>query len=102
MRKTRGILALTITCALLSINTWAKDNAVILLYHHVSNSTPKVTSVSPETFREHMQYLAEHFQVLFMTMLILFLKNFHSPIPFLLTPRLLVMLIINLIGNKLN
>lgn len=64
MRKTRGILALTITCALLSINTWAKDNAVILLYHHVSSSTPKVTSVSPDTFREHMQYLAEHHQVL--------------------------------------
>lgn len=64
MKNTWGILALTITCALLSINTWAKDNAVILLYHHVSNSTPKGTSVSPDTFRQHMQHLAEHHHVL--------------------------------------
>ena len=64
MRRTWGILVMILTCALLSINTWSKDNAVILLYHHVSNSTPKVTSVSPDTFREHMQYLAKHHQVL--------------------------------------
>jgi peptidoglycan/xylan/chitin deacetylase (PgdA/CDA1 family) len=64
MRRTSDTLVMILTCALLSINTWAKDNAVILLYHHVSHSTPGVTSVSPETFREHMQYLAEHHQVL--------------------------------------
>ena len=64
MRRTSDTLLMILTCALLSINTWAKDNAVILLYHHVSHSTPGVTSVSPETFREHMQYLAEHHQVL--------------------------------------
>jgi peptidoglycan/xylan/chitin deacetylase (PgdA/CDA1 family) len=80
MRKTRGILALTITCTLLSINSWAKDNAVILLYHHVSNSTPKVTSVSPETFREHMQYLAEHHQVLPLKEVIETLQN-KQPLP---------------------
>jgi peptidoglycan/xylan/chitin deacetylase (PgdA/CDA1 family) len=80
MRKTQGIFTLTITCALLSINTWAKDNAVILLYHHVSNSTPKVTSVSPETFREHMQYLAEHFQVLTLKEVIETLQN-KQPLP---------------------
>ena len=64
MSRTSDTLVMILTCALLSINTWAKDNAVILLYHHVSHSTPGVTSVSPETFREHMQYLAEHHQVL--------------------------------------
>jgi peptidoglycan/xylan/chitin deacetylase (PgdA/CDA1 family) len=64
MRNTCFIIALTLTWALLSINTWAKDNAVILLYHHVSHATPKATSVSPATFRQHMQYLAEHHQVL--------------------------------------
>ena len=64
MRRTSDTFVMILTCALLSINTWAKDNAVILLYHHVSHSTPGVTSVSPETFREHMQYLAEHHQVL--------------------------------------
>ncbi|MFQ3189389.1 MAG: peptidoglycan/xylan/chitin deacetylase (PgdA/CDA1 family) [Paraglaciecola sp.] len=80
MRKTRGFLLLIITCALLSINTWAKDNAVILLYHHVSNSTPKVTSVSPDTFREHMQYLAEHHQVLPLKEVIKTLQN-KQPLP---------------------
>jgi len=80
MRKTWGILALTITCALLSINTWAKDNAVILVYHHVSNSTPKATSVSPVTFRQHMQYLAEHHQVLPLKEVIEALQN-KQPLP---------------------
>jgi peptidoglycan/xylan/chitin deacetylase (PgdA/CDA1 family) len=80
MRKTRNILALIITCALISINTWAKDNAVILLYHHVSDSTPKVTSVSPDTFREHMQYLADHHQVLPLKEVIETLQN-KKPLP---------------------
>jgi peptidoglycan/xylan/chitin deacetylase (PgdA/CDA1 family) len=64
MKITWGIVILTIACAMLSINTRAKDNAVILVYHHVSQSTPKATSVSPETFRQHMQYLADNHQVL--------------------------------------
>lgn len=34
--------------------------AVILQYHHVSASTPASTSVTPEQFREQMQYLAEN------------------------------------------
>lgn len=32
---------------------------VVLQYHHVSNDTPKITSISPERFAEHMQYLAD-------------------------------------------
>jgi len=34
--------------------------AVILQYHHVSNSTPKSTSISPEQFEVHLKYLQEH------------------------------------------
>lgn len=34
-------------------------SAVILQYHHVSETTPKITSVTPSQFREQMQYLAE-------------------------------------------
>ena len=75
MRNFWSVLTLTITCALLSINIWAKDNAVILLYHHVSNSTPKVTSVSPDTFREHMQYLADNHKVLPLEQVIEALQN---------------------------
>ncbi len=80
MRKNWGMCVLTITCAMLSINTWAKDNAVILMYHHVSNNTPKVTSVSPDTFREHMQYLADNHNVLPLEQVIVALQN-NQPLP---------------------
>ncbi len=80
MRKAWCIILLTITCAILSINIWAKDNAVILLYHHVSNSTPKVTSVSPDTFRQHMQYLADNHKVLPLQQVIQALQN-NRPLP---------------------
>jgi peptidoglycan/xylan/chitin deacetylase (PgdA/CDA1 family) len=33
--------------------------AVILQYHHVSNTTPKSTSISPEQFEVHLKYLQE-------------------------------------------
>ena len=32
---------------------------VILQYHHVNASTPAITSVTPEVFREHMTLLEE-------------------------------------------
>ncbi len=35
----------------------ASDSAVILQYHHVSSDTPASTSVSPERFTEHVEYL---------------------------------------------
>jgi len=35
----------------------ASNAAVVLIYHHVSNSTPKSTSISPEDFEAHLQYL---------------------------------------------
>lgn len=41
------------------------SEAVILLYHHVSQSTPPSTSVTPEVFREHLDFLEdEGFRVL--------------------------------------
>jgi peptidoglycan/xylan/chitin deacetylase (PgdA/CDA1 family) len=80
MGKTWRIFAFTITFTLLSINTWAKDNAVILLYHHVSTTTPELTSVSPDTFREHMQYLADNYKVLPLKQVIEALQN-KQPLP---------------------
>lgn len=38
----------------------AAESAVILLYHHVSDSTPAITSVSPAQFAEHLDYLADN------------------------------------------
>ncbi|MEH6590962.1 MAG: polysaccharide deacetylase family protein [Halioglobus sp.] len=45
---------------------WTKDadNAVILLYHHVSTTTPASTSVTPEVFEQHLQYLADGYNVI--------------------------------------
>jgi peptidoglycan/xylan/chitin deacetylase (PgdA/CDA1 family) len=36
---------------------------VILQYHHVATDTPAITSVSPDTFRQHMDYLSQHHTV---------------------------------------
>ena len=38
----------------------ADDHAVALIYHHVSEDTPALTSVSPKVFDQHLNYLAEH------------------------------------------
>lgn len=39
-------------------------NAVILQYHHVSETTPKSTSITPQQFEKHLSYLANnHFNV---------------------------------------
>ena len=37
----------------------AAQSAVILQYHHVSKQTPASTSISPEAFKTHMDWLAE-------------------------------------------
>lgn len=52
-------LATLILSACLSLNSWATDSSrgVILLYHHVANDTPKSTSISPEKFRQHLEFL---------------------------------------------
>ncbi len=34
--------------------------AVVILYHHVSDTTPKSTSISPADFEAHMDYLANN------------------------------------------
>jgi len=48
--------------AVFSLGLWHIDaNAVVILqYHHVSEHTPKSTSVTPSQFAEQMQYLADH------------------------------------------
>ena len=39
---------------------FAAFGSVILQYHHVSNETPAITSLSPSTFAEHMAYLKDN------------------------------------------
>ena len=36
------------------------EHGVILLYHHVSESTPPSTSVTPQRFQQHLDYLADN------------------------------------------
>jgi hypothetical protein len=38
----------------------ADDHAVALIYHHVNVDTPALTSVTPDVFEQHLNYLAEH------------------------------------------
>jgi peptidoglycan/xylan/chitin deacetylase (PgdA/CDA1 family) len=38
----------------------ADDHATILMYHHVADDTPSSTSVTPERFAEHLDYLVAH------------------------------------------
>lgn len=44
---------------LIGLPALAADHAVILMYHHVSDSTPPSTSISPERFSRHLDFLAE-------------------------------------------
>lgn len=53
-----------------------EDHAVILLYHHVDNNSPAVTSVTPTIFEQQLQYLEKHrFQVWPLTKVIDHLQN---------------------------
>ncbi|MPY25392.1 polysaccharide deacetylase family protein [Shewanella psychropiezotolerans] len=44
----------------LSFQAFTAQAAVILQYHHVSEETPAITSVTPAQFKEQMQYLADN------------------------------------------
>lgn len=48
-------------------STTQMTNAAILLYHHVSTQTPSSTSVTPDTFTSHMEYIANNHTVLPLT-----------------------------------
>lgn len=60
-RFTRLIIRLCIVLALLlTAPAFAAGHAVILMYHHVAVDTPPSTSVTPEQFDSHLDYLATH------------------------------------------
>lgn len=52
------IIQVMVSLALASF-TYMANAAVILQYHHVSNSTPASTSISPQQFKAHLQYLKD-------------------------------------------
>ena len=55
---------------------WAASGGVVLLYHHVSEDTPASTSISPEDFRGHLEYLRDNdFQVVGLDVMVDALRN---------------------------
>ncbi len=65
MRKVLAPILLAVTI-LSSPLVWpnSADNAVILLYHHVSSTTPASTSVTPAVFEQHLEHLADGYNVI--------------------------------------
>lgn len=60
LKSNVGVVCLGLT----SLVAQAQDYLPILQYHHVDANTPRSTSVSPDEFRQHMDYLKEaNFQV---------------------------------------
>lgn len=56
---------LSFFCLVLISLLWPVQAAVMLIYHHVASDTPRVSSVTAEEFRSHLQYLKAHqFQVI--------------------------------------
>ena len=66
----KTLLLLTMAAVLSPSQAQQLDNAVILLYHHVSTTTPASTSISPAMFEQHMQLLQQHYKVLPLTEII--------------------------------
>lgn len=57
------VVAVTVTCLFFSGSTQAGEaepSVSILMYHHVSESTPRSTSVTPDELRAHLEYLQEN------------------------------------------
>lgn len=67
-------VALLLSCLCGAILTSAHA-AVMLIYHHVATDTPRITSVSPDELRQHLQYLKDNnYQVIGLDVLIQQLK----------------------------
>jgi biofilm PGA synthesis lipoprotein PgaB len=55
--------------------------AAVLQYHHISSTTPPSTSITPELFAQHLNYLAENnFQIVPLTELVTLLQQ-GKPLP---------------------
>lgn len=55
-----AMIKFAFTAVIMLSLTLSAQAAVVLEYHHVSNTTPKSTSISPERFNQQMDYLQSH------------------------------------------
>ena len=63
MRKPVSRLFMPLLALLFTHAVCAQDppaNAVVLMYHHVSSTTPRVTSLNADEFRAHLSYLRDN------------------------------------------
>ena len=56
----KNCITLNLTALFLFLFHSSCFSAVILQYHHVSDTTPKSTSITPAQFAVHLKYLKEH------------------------------------------
>ncbi len=60
----------------MSMQSFANSSAIILQYHHVSESTPHSTSISPEQFIAHLDWINDNnFEVMALPELVSTLQN---------------------------
>jgi len=72
----KNMLQILFSVSLLLSVSLCSNAAVILQYHHVSDSTPASTSISPKQFEVHLQYLKDNnFKVVPLSDLIEGIKN---------------------------
>ncbi len=56
------------------------SSCVVLLYHNISDITPKSTSVSPKLFEQHLKYLSEkNYNVISLSRMVEGLKLMNLP-----------------------
>lgn len=53
----KNLIFLFISFQIFSAEAGVQNGAVVFVYHHVSNETPDSTSISPELFKKHLEYL---------------------------------------------
>ena len=80
--KTRRLFFFALLLSLLlPVNSRAASDAVVFMYHHVATDTPPSTSVTPDTFRQHLDYLADNdFHVWPLKKIVRYLVN-DKPLP---------------------
>ncbi|MDZ7783582.1 MAG: polysaccharide deacetylase family protein [Halioglobus sp.] len=60
MTRFACLAAALLIASALALPVHAASGGVIVLYHHVSDTTPAATSVTPQVFERHLDYLEEH------------------------------------------
>ncbi len=79
-KRAVALLALLMLAALPLGAQVLQPHAVVLLYHHVSEHTPPVTSISPGLFEQHLDYLQqENYQVVPLSQLLYHLHGEGDP-----------------------